>query len=487
MIEKVSMAEARIAAAGRVSVAGVHLPKGLRRHRPDSFRPVKLPPRPASVAEVAPMLRGALAAALGNGKGGLWRRWILDVRKDPEILAFVNGRAVARYAQQGTVTPDHVIRTKRLPLILPAADANDLPGFAARLKDALRAYMDAYKDYFARNNARVGGTKRPLDPLPRIILVPGLGMFGVGASARDARIAADLAASNVDVIAAAETMDAYESIGEADAFDVEYWSLEQAKLGKGEEKPLARHVVVVTGGGAGIGAATAVAFRAAGAEIAVLDLNEAAAAEVAERTQGIAVACDVTDATRVAEALARAVATYGGIDIVVSNAGAAWQGRIGEVDEAVLRGSFELNFWAHQHVAREAVRVMRAQGTGGCLLFNVSKQALNPGPAFGPYGLPKAATFALMRQYAIDYGDEGIRANAVNADRIRTGLLTPAMVTERAKARGVSEHDYMAGNLLGLEVTADDVARAFVHLALSTKTTAALLTVDGGNIAAAVR
>ncbi len=153
----------------------------------------------------------------------------------------------------------------------------------------------------------------------------------------------------------------------------------------------------------------------------------------------------------------------------------------------MLRRSFEINFWAHQTVAREAVRVMRAQRTGGCLLFNVSKQALNPGPAFGPYGLPKAATLALMRQYAIDYGADGIRANAVNADRVRSGLLTPSMVAERAKARGVSEHDYMAGNLLGLEVTADDVARAFVHLALSAKTTAAVLTVDGGNIAAAVR
>ena len=492
MIEKVTMAEARIAEAGRVSVAGVHLPKGLGQQRPKSFAPIKLAARPATVAEVAPLLRGALAAAGGDGQArgqgaGAWRRWILDVRTDPEIMAFVNGRELARYAQQGTVTPDHVIRTKRLPLILPPADANDLPAFAARLQEAVSAYTDAYRDYFARHNARVGGSKRALDPGPRVVLVPGLGLFGVGASARDARIAADLAATNVDVIAAAETMDAFQSIDEADAFDVEYWSLEQAKLGKAEEKPLARHVVVVTGGGSGIGAATAAAFRAQGAEIAVLDLDEAAAAEVARATQGIAVGCDVTEPARVAEALGRVIAAYGGIDIVVSNAGAAWQGRIGEVEDAVLRQSFELNFWAHQSVAREAVRVMRAQRTGGCLLFNVSKQALNPGPAFGPYGLPKAATLALMRQYAVDYGGDGIRANAVNADRIRSGLLTPSMVAERAKARGLSERDYMAGNLLGLEVTADDVARAFLHLALSAKTTAAVLTVDGGNIAAAVR
>jgi len=130
---------------------------------------------------------------------------------------------------------------------------------------------------------------------------------------------------------------------------------------------------------------------------------------------------------------------------------------------------------------------MRAQDTGGCLLFNVSKQAINPGPNFGPYGLPKAATLFLVRQYALDYGAAGIRANAVNADRVRSGLLTPDMIAARAKARGLSEKDYMAGNLLGREVTADDVAQAFLHQALELKTTGDVTTVDGGNIAAALR
>ena len=155
--------------------------------------------------------------------------------------------------------------------------------------------------------------------------------------------------------------------------------------------------------------------------------------------------------------------TYGGVDIVVSNAGAAWQGRIGEVSDDVLRESFELNFFAHQTVAQNAVRVMTAQGSGGVLLFNASKQAVNPGRDFGPYGLPKAATLFLARQYALDYGEAGIRSNAVNADRIRSGLLTDDMITERAKARGLTEGDYMGGNLLGREVTADDVAQAFVY------------------------
>jgi NAD(P)-dependent dehydrogenase (short-subunit alcohol dehydrogenase family) len=171
----------------------------------------------------------------------------------------------------------------------------------------------------------------------------------------------------------------------------------------------------------------------------------------------------------------------------VSNAGAAWQGRIGEVDDKVLRDSFELNFFGHQRAAQAAVAIMLKQKTGGALLFNASKQAVNPGPDFGPYGLPKAATLALARQYAVDYGRDGITSNAVNADRIRSGLLTNEMVSKRAKARGVSETDYMSGNLLGREVRPEDVAKAFVDLALSRKTTGAVLTVDGGNIAAALR
>jgi NAD(P)-dependent dehydrogenase (short-subunit alcohol dehydrogenase family) len=198
-------------------------------------------------------------------------------------------------------------------------------------------------------------------------------------------------------------------------------------------------------------------------------------------------ACDVTDAASVGAAFDKVAEQFGGVDIIVSNAGAAWQGRIGEVDEEILRKSFDLNFYGHQRVAQAAIKIMLAQASGGCLLFNVSKQAVNPGANFGPYGIPKAALLALMRQYALDYGADGIRANAINADRIRSGLLTEAMIASRAKARGLSEKDYMSGNLLGREVTAEDVAQAFVHQALALKTTADVTTVDGGNIAAAMR
>ena len=218
-------------------------------------------------------------------------------------------------------------------------------------------------------------------------------------------------------------------------------------------------------------------------------MNFAAAREQAKGIGGspLALACDVTDGGSARAAFEQLVEHFGGVDIIVSNAGAAWQGRIGEVGEDILRESFELNFYGHQRVAQAAIKIMRAQGTGGCLLFNVSKQAVNPGPNFGPYGIPKAALLALMRQYALDHGADGIRANAVNADRIRSGLLTEEMIASRAKARSLSEKAYMSGNLLGREVAAEDVAQAFLHQALALKTTADVTTVDGGNIAAAMR
>jgi NAD(P)-dependent dehydrogenase (short-subunit alcohol dehydrogenase family) len=352
----------------------------------------------------------------------------------------------------------------------------------------VQSYVDNYRAYFVRNAARANGAAMH-DPMPRVVLVPGLGLFGLGASAKDACIAADIAETAAEGIAGAEAIGRFTAISEGDMFDCEYWPLELAKLGARKQLPLAGQVAAVTGGAGAIGAATARAFAEAGAAVALIDIDFDAAVEKAKAISGttIAVSCDVTDAASVAAAFDQIVAAFGGVDIVVSNAGAAWQGRIGEVDEATLRESFELNFFAHQKVAQAAVRIMQVQGTGGCLLFNVSKQAVNPGRNFGPYGLPKAATLLLVRQYALDYGADGIRANAVNADRIRSGLLTSDFITERALARGVSEKDYMSGNLLGREVTAQDVAQAFLAQALALKTTADVTTVDGGNIAAALR
>jgi rhamnose utilization protein RhaD (predicted bifunctional aldolase and dehydrogenase)/NAD(P)-dependent dehydrogenase (short-subunit alcohol dehydrogenase family) len=468
MIEMVSLAEARLQKNRKTSVAAL------------------LPASIARASEIAPILRGACTLRNADGDGA-HRRPVLNFRTSDAILSFVNGKELARYARQGVITPDHVIRVKPWPLIVPAPEAGKFDAFKKAVLAAAQNYADDYKAYYERNKPRTQGAMH--DPSPRVVLVPGLGLFGLGASVKEARVAADIAEAAVEGIGEAEAIGRFKPVSEADMFDCEYWPLELAKLGARKRMPLEGQVAVVTGGAGAIGAATARAFADAGAAVALLDLDFGKAIEQAETIGSgtIAVSCDVTNAVSVAAAFDQVAAAFGGLDIVVSNAGAAWQGKIGEVDEALLRESFELNFFAHQKVAQAAVKVMLAQGTGGCLLFNVSKQAVNPGPNFGPYGLPKAATLFLVRQYALDYGADGIRANAVNADRIRSGLLTEDFVKERAKARGVTEKDYMSGNLLHREVTAEDVAQAFLAQALALKTTADVTTVDGGNIAAALR
>jgi rhamnose utilization protein RhaD (predicted bifunctional aldolase and dehydrogenase)/NAD(P)-dependent dehydrogenase (short-subunit alcohol dehydrogenase family) len=470
MIEMVSLAEDFIARR-RKTVAAAATPHNI-----------------AGEARVAPIVRGACSEEDPKLEGA-WRSPILDFRCTDSVLGFVNGQILTRVSQAGVLTPDHTIRTKNWPLVLPAPQVDSLDEFARTTRARADGFAVRYHRYFERNNKRVGGIKRELDPLPRVVLVPGLGLFGLGRSKREAIIAADIAETWIEGVSDADAIGRFESISEADMFDCEYWPLEQAKLGTRKELPLAGQIAAVTGAAGAIGAATARAFAAAGAEVALLDVNFSAAGEHAEKISPTAlpVACDVTDAESVRTAFDKIVKEFGGVDIVVSNAGAAWQGRIGEVDEATMRKSFELNFYGHQRVAQAAVHIMLAQKTGGCLLFNVSKQAVNPGPNFGPYGVPKAALLALMRQYALDYGADGIRANAVNADRVRSGLLTPDLIASRSKARGVTEKDYMSGNLLSREVTAEDVAQAFLHHALALKTTADVTTVDGGNIAAAMR
>jgi rhamnose utilization protein RhaD (predicted bifunctional aldolase and dehydrogenase)/NAD(P)-dependent dehydrogenase (short-subunit alcohol dehydrogenase family) len=470
MIEMVTLAEEFIA-----------------RHR-KSFAAAPVPHNIAGIAHVAPLIRGACSEQ-DEDLEGAWRRLVLEFRGGQAVENFVNAKDLDRLSQSGVITPDHTIRTKNWPLVVPAPDTGELGDFARVTRERASQFAARYHEYFARNNKRVGGIKRELDPLPRVVLVPGLGLFGLGRSKQDAMIAADIAEAWIEGVGGAESVGKFKSISEADMFDCEYWPLEQAKFGMRKELPLAGQIAAITGAGGVIGAATARLFAAAGAAVALLDVDFSAASRQAETlgANAFPVPCDVTDAESVRSAFDKIVKHFGGVDIAVSNAGAAWQGRIGEVDEAIMRKSFELNFYGHQRVAQAAVKIMLAQGTGGCLLFNVSKQAVNPGPNFGPYGIPKAAALALMRQYALDYGTDGIRANAVNADRIRSGLLTPDMIASRSKARGLSEKDYMSGNLLGREVTAEDVAQAFLHQALALKTTADVTTVDGGNIAAAMR
>jgi rhamnose utilization protein RhaD (predicted bifunctional aldolase and dehydrogenase)/NAD(P)-dependent dehydrogenase (short-subunit alcohol dehydrogenase family) len=458
----------------------------VRAHARRALTPAKLPENLATPSEIAPLLRGAIAINRGDGR---YDRMICEFRSSPAILDFVNAAELADLAHRGVSTPDLSIRIKTGPMVLPAPDKARLQAFGAIVRERVEAFAAAYAEYFRTNAARSETKLIMLDPMPRLTLVQGLGLFGHGRSLREARIAADVAEMWVETIRDAESVGRFEPVGRPDLFDLEYWSLEQAKLAGAKAKPFTGQVAAVTGGAGAIGAATARAFAREGAHVVVLDIDAAKAAQVAKDigNQSIGVPCDVVDPASVRAAFDAAIATYGGIDIVVSNAGAAFEGAIATLDDALLRKSFELNFFAHQSVAQNAVRIMKQQGTGGVLLFNASKQAVNPGANFGAYGLAKAATLFLSRQYALEHGADRIRVNAVNADRIRSGLLSEDMIARRSAARGVSIKDYMGGNLLGLEVTADDVAQAFVHQALAERSTAGVATVDGGNIAAALR
>ena len=456
----------------------------LARGRARPFKTVAQPAETPDAAAIAPILRGALASE--SGVEGQPRRLVLAFRTSDAIRHLCDAENAASLVSRGNATPEHVIHIKRCGIALPAPTA-DLDAYKRLVDEAVARYVDDYRAYFERNNARVGGGKVMLDPKPRVFYVAGLGLFAAGTTAKGAGVAADVAEATVEVITHAEGIGGWDPLPEADLFDLEYWSLEQVKLTKVSEKPLTRQVAVVTGAASGLGLAIAQALRAEGAEVAMVDISAEPLREAARRLGGLAVPCDLTDPAAVDAAIASVAAAFGGVDILVSNAGAAFQGRMVDVPDAVLQKAFALNFYAHHYIARAVVRVMEPQGTGGALLFNVSKQAVNPGPDFGPYGTSKAALMALMRQYAIEHGASGITSNAVNADRIRTGLMTDAMVAERSKARGLSPEAYMRGNLVGREVLASDVAAAFVHLAKARTSTGAVLTVDGGNVAAMMR
>ena len=325
-----------------------------------------------------------------------------------------------------------------------------------------------------------------LDTSPRVVLVQNIGMFSVGKDLNGARIAGDLTETNAKLISSVEETSTYKFIPEKDLFDVEYWSLEQAKI-KRKKKLLEGNVVVITGSSGTIGFETYKIFKSYGAEVILLDYNLERLKEVQSKINDLCIYCDVTNKRSVKNAFKQICEKFGGIDILVSNAGIAPGGSIGEVSDEVLRKSFEVNFFSHQNCASEAVQIMKKQNINGCLLFNISKQSVNPGKNFGPYGLPKSALLSLCKQYAVDYGSYGIRSNGVNADRIRSGLMTDKMIKTRARARSITTDNYMRGNLLLNEVKAEDVAKAFFHLSVSKKTTGAVLTVDGGNIAASLR
>ena len=432
-----------------------------------------------SAHEIAPIIRG-LSSNNENQK------FIVNYRLNKHLKYFMNGKNIRSYSSKGTATPDHVIRVKPFPLIITPKKNSSINDFKFLAKKAFKNYRKKYINYFNTNKKKVSGKKVMLDTSPRVVFVQNIGMFSIGKDLKGAKIAGDLTDTNAKVIASVEETSTYKFISEKDLFDVEYWSLEQAKIKK-QKKLLEGNVVVITGSAGAIGFKTYKVFKSYGAEVVLLDYNLERIKNLQSKVKDLCIHCDVRNKKSVKKAFDQICTKYGGIDILISNAGTAIVGSIAEVDDKILRQSFEDNFFSHQNCASEAIKIMKKQNTNGCLLFNISKQSVNPGKNFGPYGLPKSALLSLCKQYAVDYGSYGIRSNGVNADRIRSGLMTDKMIKNRAKARSLSTDEYMKGNLLLDEVKAEDVAKAFFHLAVSKKTTGAVLTVDGGNIAASLR
>ena len=429
--------------------------------------------------EIAPIIRGLSS----NNKD---QKFIVNYRLNKHLKYFMNGKNVRSYSSKGTATPDHVIRVKPFPLIITPKKNSSIEEFKLTAEKAFNNYRKKYVNYFNVNKNKVKGKKVMLDTSPRVVFVQNIGMFSIGKDLNSAKIAGDLTDTNAKVIASVEETSTYKFIPEKDLFDVEYWTLEQAKIKK-QKKLLEGNVVVITGSTGTIGFETYKIFKSYGAEVILLDYNLERLRDLQSKIKELCIHCDVRNKKSVKKAFNQICERYGGIDILISNAGTATNGAIGEVDDNILRQSFEDNFFSHQNCASEAIKIMKKQNINGCLLFNISKQSVNPGKNFGPYGLPKSALLSLCKQYAVDYGSYGIRSNGVNADRIRSGLMNDKMIKIRAKARSISTDAYMRGNLLLNEVKAEDVAKAFFHLATSKKTTGAVLAVDGGNIAASLR
>lgn len=414
---------------------------------------------------------------------GLLAGRILEFDDSPETLAFLARNDAAKLTQIGAATPDHLLYTKRFPLFVqPDED----------LAAAMRAYVERYENWYRAHPSEFA----MLDPNPRIVLMPGVGMWTAGKDARAARIVRDIYRHTMQILAAADAAGGYESLNDHDAFHAEYWPLELYKLTLlPKEKELASKVAIVTGAASGIGRACAERFAEEGAHVVVTDIDLALAQQVAESIvkkhglrRAIAMRLDVASEEDVERAFEETIRAYGGVDVVVSNAGISSFGKLDSLSTADWDRAFAVNARGHFLVSRAALRIMKEQGTGGSIVFNASKNVTAPGKEFGAYSVSKAAEAQLCRIVALEGGEIGVRANMLNPDAIFGGsrFWSDEMREMRAQAYGVDTAKlpdfYRNRTLLKVEVTADDVAEAALFLAgpRSAKTTGTMLPVDGG-------
>ena len=414
---------------------------------------------------IAPALRGKLGHR------------ILEFDDSPEVLEFLARKDAKKITQIGAATPDHLLYTKRFPLFLEGDDDVD-------------KYIERYTITYNNNKPDF----KMLDPTPRVILKPGVGMWTVGKDARAARIVHDIYIHTMRIIAGAEAAGGYETLSDGDAFHAEYWPLELYKLTLlPKEKELAGHIAMVTGAASGIGRAIALRFAEEGAHVVVTDVADTqdVVKQVVDKhglRRAIGVQLDVSDESSVERAFEETVRAYGGLDVLVSNAGISSFGTLDVLPLADWERAFAVNTRGHFLVSRSAIRLMKQQGKGGSIVFNASKNVTAPGKEFGAYSVSKAAEAQLCRIVALEGGEFGIRANMLNPDAIFDGsrFWSEEMRSMRAQAYGVDVSKlpdfYRNRTLLKTEVTADDVAEAALFLAgpRSAKTTGTMLPVDGG-------
>jgi rhamnulose-1-phosphate aldolase/alcohol dehydrogenase len=465
-----------------------------------SIAPAQAVPAAELAARAAPVLRGLLAEP-GLDPEAPPRRMILDWRASPEALAFCASAAAAALAERGPLTPDHVIRTKAFPLFVEDPAWDDAICLRKQLERAVTSYRAAYDAYFEEQVHAKGVSRQKLDSAPRVVLMPGAGALCFGKTKRDAAVAADITEHTLRVKALAEAIGRYEALSLSDLFDMEYWSLEQAKLGRAAELPLERQVVLVTGGAGAIGIGVGDVCAGAGAHVVLADLDEIrvkAAAEKLIRSHGpgraVGFAMDVTDEASVRRAFDAACLAYGGVDVVVANAGVAVVAPIADLSVSDVRRVADVNYLGVLLTLREAARIFRMQGTGGNVVVNASKNVFAPGKDFGAYSASKAAAHQIGKVAAIELAPLGVRVNLINADAVFAEGETPSGLwqtvgPDRARSRGLPVEAlpdfYRDRSLLRTRVSARHVGNAVVFFASNqTPTTGATLPVDGGIVEA---
>ena len=433
-------------------------------------------------AEVLPTIRGLLAELGDAGP------FVLETRAHPWVLAALAKSDAPAVLLTPPLTPDHALRTKNLPCWLPADDPK-------AIRKALTDYRTEYLAYFDRGQA-MRGSRVALDPMPRVLLLPGYGLVGVGTSAKAAAIAADLAEHSVLTKTAGAGLGTYLGLDELDLFDMEYWSLEQAKLGKAKAPELGGQVAVITGGAGAIGEGIARVLLDAGAAVALLDRDLSAAQDAAERLGGAvcAIQADVTRRRWMDDAMEQVCARFGGIDILIPNAGVAHVAALEELRGEDWERVLAVNQTGVLYTLQAGAEILRQQGRGGAIVLVSSKNVLAPGASFGAYSASKAGAHQLAKVAAMELAADDITVNMVCPDAVfrhgdNPSGLWATVGPDRAQSRGLDpselEEFYRQRNLLHTEVTADDVGRAVLFFAARrTPTTGASLPVDGGVAAA---